>query len=166
MKNQNINLIVRAAVSLLLIGCWIAIFVKGSLIDSKPLREAFALCQTWDLFWNIIVTWTPTNIALLSISSGWMGGLCRGLFDKEDDAENTFFNDVRHGWTGLIAGFVVYIAFLAGILIASADIFNNPTPGQYNQLAGFLSITAFVGGMKPSFLEFLFGKVQEPKPEK
>ncbi len=68
----------RATVSMC---CWLLLFSVGLLIDSNPLREK--LLHSGDipayLVWLpfAILTFTPTNVALLSVLAGYFGG-CLG----------------------------------------------------------------------------------------
>jgi hypothetical protein len=46
--------------------------------------------------------------------------------------------------------FLVYLAFIAGILITANDPFGNPTRDQYVRIAGLLSFVSFVVGYDPT----------------
>ena len=64
----------------------------------------------------------------------------------------------------MFRGFVVYLAFMAGIYITSANPFENPTAEQYVRFASTLSLFGFVVGYDPTKFQDFLGLL--PKPGK
>jgi hypothetical protein len=159
-----LSLISRAVFSIISISTWLLLFMLGMLIDSEPYRTYFAdnplsICTACMIVW----TWTPINIGLLALLAGLIGGLNRGLLDDDPDNDH-HDNGLRYYcWTGLVAGFVIYLAFMAGMILVSDDLFVTLTVEKYTKLASLLSITAIVAGLRPEFLEGLFSKVHDNK---
>lgn len=157
----------RAILSILSIALWLFLFMLGMLIDSAPYRSHFQKDPTAFLTaFMIIWTWTPINIGLLSLFAGLIGGLNRGLLDSDPNNDHQENGVAYHCWTGLVAGFVIYLGFMAGMIIVNDDLFGNLTVEKYNKLASLLSITAIVAGLRPEFLEGLFSKVHNNEQKK
>ncbi|MCC6412573.1 MAG: hypothetical protein IT270_12990 [Saprospiraceae bacterium] len=161
-KKQRNALYARGAFSIISIGGWLLLFMLGMLIDSEPYRTHYqsdptAYCTGFMIIW----TWTPINIGLLSLFAGLIGGLNRGLLDRDPTNDHQENGIPYRCWTGLVAGFVIYLGFMAGLIIISDDLFGKLTVEKYNKLASLLSITAIVAGLRPEFLEGLFSKVHD-----
>lgn len=106
---------------------------------------------------KVIIFWTPTNVALLSMLAGLAGGLSRRIWrlkpiatnaTKDPNAEIDFSN--TSSFSGVIVGFVVYLAFISGTLLAMDNPFANTSQGQYIRTAGFISLFAFSAAYEPS----------------
>lgn len=161
-KGTTIRLFLRASFSIIAITIWLLLFMLGMIIDSGPYRAHFQSDPTAVLAaFMIIWTWTPINIGLLALFAGLIGGLNRGLLDNNPNNDHKENGVYYHCWTGLVAGFVIYLGFMAGMILVSDDLFGNLTVEKYNKLASLLSITAIVAGLRPEFLEGLFSKVHQ-----
>lgn len=106
---------------------------------------------------KVIIFWTPTNVALLSMLAGLAGGLSRRIWrlkpiendtPKDPHLEIDFSN--TSSFSGVIVGFVVYLAFISGTLLAMDNPFANTSQGQYIRTAGFISLFAFSAAYEPS----------------
>ena len=77
----------------------------------------------------------------------------------EDGTNSEVTSDItvhQNPFNCIIRGFVVYIAFLAGMYVLVNSPFENPTPEQYAKAAGVVSILAYVVGYDQSnFLNLL-----------
>lgn len=60
----------------------------------------------------------------------------------------------------ILAGFFVYLVVLSGLLLLTTKALTNADQEQYVQLAGLLSVVAFVVGYHPQVTGVLFQKVE------
>lgn len=154
-------MLIRILIALFVIFAWLAIFCLGAFIDTNPLRQG--LQQHFNIadFLLIILAWIPTNIAFLSILGGLMGALSRGLLRKvEEDAEpEEKQNKKNHALGGSVAGFMFYMAFMAGAFVMIDQPFSNTTEAQYYRIAGSISFISFIAGFKPDTLRRILDKI-------
>lgn len=138
---------------------WLITFLFGTLVDSRPYREAFAVLAggfvgTLKSGLVVIGTYTLTNVAILCMVAGVLGALAAraslGADGEGESAQDT--TSPRN--SALLRGFMVYLALIAGVLMFGDDP-AAPTQKQYVRLAGFMSLVAFVINYRPS----LFGKL-------
>jgi len=143
---------------------WLAVFVLGLLIASKPYREQLLKAFEWRVFFVSLLTYTPTNIAALCLLAGFCGGsasrligfeasaaLGAGATDPQAPVSDSRIYMGESPVRSMLRGFAVYIAFLAGIYITSNAPFADPTQEQYARTAGITSLLAFVVGYDPTF---------------
>ncbi|MEC4049122.1 hypothetical protein OX284_006750 [Flavobacterium sp. SUN046] len=138
---------------------WIALFSLGLLVDSKPFR----ICVTEELdlyaLLKCIFTYTPTNIAILCLTSAYLGGCASKLvIHNLDDAQpnvnpvNTtsriYMNE--RPMSAMVRGIVIYFAYIAGVCVADATLFNEPTQTAYIKSAGIISLLSFLVGYDPT----------------
>jgi hypothetical protein len=147
---------------------WVVLFGLGLLINSKGYRDATV--NHFDLanFLMSILTYTPTNIAMLCITAAFSGGCASRLvvagiekkqestepnpeLDKEDS--HVYMNE--NPFSSMLRGLVVYFAFLAGVFVANSDPFTITTPQQYAQSAGVVSFLSFIVGYDPTVFRSL-----------
>jgi hypothetical protein len=156
---------------------WIIMFSLGLLINSQVYRDS--TLNHFDLvnFMMSLLTFTPTNIALLCLISSFSGGcasrlLIAGIAKKSDSANQNHENNpsdsavymAENPFSSMLRGLVVYFAFLAGVFVASSNPFANSSPQQYAQTAGVVSLFSFIVGYDPTaFRSFisLTGKVKQ-----
>src|SRR5260370_26734116 len=67
---------------------WLLVFGLGILVTSQPYRDQVARAFDWASLLKAIVTFTPTNVAILSVLAGFLGG-CASLLLYSDSAEST-----------------------------------------------------------------------------
>jgi hypothetical protein len=127
-----------------------------------------------ELFCNVVIFWTPTNVALLSMLAGLAGGFSRKIWRKPNAVANTtnpkligddidFYN--TSPFSGMIVGFVVYLAFISGTFLTMDNPFTNPTQGQYIRTAGFISLFGFAAAYEPTiFINILSYLTSLKKP--
>jgi hypothetical protein len=170
-----------AAVVALLI--WIALFSAGLLMDSTPYRTRLADSPFSPLdFGAAMLLYTPSNVALLSIAAGFLGGCAsrlagpHDLADRLQSARAAGENDVVRALerrlhyltespaTSMLRGFLVYLGAISGILLLIADPFKNPTAEQFIRTAGLISGLAFVMGYDPTRFESMIAKFLQWKP--
>lgn len=142
---------------------WLIFFGLGLFISSKPFRDILANRLDWYALFISLATYTPTNIAFLCMAASFCGGCSNNIFVtknlSKDDVKDEIANSVtlqQNPLSCIIRGFVVYIAFLAGMYVLVNSPFENPTPEQYAKAAGVVSILAYVVGYDQSnFLNML-----------
>lgn len=142
---------------------WITMFSLGLLLNSQPYRDI--ILNHFDLinFLMSILTFTPTNVAMLSVIAAFSGGcasrlLIAGITKKtipdsensEIDKEDSHIYKSENPFSSMLRGLVVYFAFLTGVFIASPNPFGTTTPQQYAQTAGVVSLLSFIVGYDPT----------------
>jgi hypothetical protein len=154
---------------------WIAFFSLGLLVDSKPYR--ICVTEELDLYALLICifTYTPTNIAILCLTSAYIGGCASKLVmnNIEDavpavaDNEKTISDIYRSElpMSSMVRGIVIYFAYIAGVCIADASLFNEPTQTAYIKSAGIISLLSFLVGYDPTIFHS-FIKVAEKTSQK
>jgi hypothetical protein len=112
-----------------------------------------------ELFCNVVIFWTPTNVALLSMLAGLAGGFGRKIWRKPHASDTSLNPKITDGdidfyntspFSGMIVGFVVYLAFISGTFLTMDNPFTNPTQGQYIRTAGFISLFGFAAAYEPT----------------
>jgi hypothetical protein len=143
-------------------------------------------------FFYAVVLYPPTNALLLTLLAGFLGGCTSNLaFDnykarlkeKQEEAERTGKAveatevDVERAavasespFASMIRSLVVYLLFMAGMFITSADPFDPggasqaERAGQYVRFATTITAFAFAVGFDPKRLTDLIGGVPGLKP--
>jgi hypothetical protein len=144
---------------------WMMIFGAGILVNSKPFRDKLAASFDWVVLLQTLATFTPTNVALLAVLSGFIGGCASlllygartsavmtsaesGKLSLDEDRMN-FLTENPVG--SAVRGFAVYLAFLAGTVLGANAPFDVTTQDQYIRMAGAVGIIAFAVGYDPTF---------------
>lgn len=151
----------RILITLLVVVIWLAIFCLGAFIDTNPLRQGIQDNFNLADFFLILLAWIPTNIAFLSILAGLMGALSRSLLKKAEEGlgpeEPKSQKSTPLG--GSIAGFMFYIAFMAGAFVMMDQPFTNTTETQYYRIAGCISFISFIAGFRPDTLRRILDRI-------
>lgn len=156
---------------------WLMVFVGGILVNSAPYREvisnhsfttlseATAESQMPQSKADIYVAWlvvilfyTPTNVAFLSMIAGLLGALSRiAKLHVKDKHEPELPSDLSNPLiSGMLRGIFVYLLVISGVLLINEAPFIAPTQIQYIRLAGFISLLSFLLSYNPSrFRSFL-----------
>lgn len=154
-------MLARILIALFVVIAWLAIFCLGAFIDTNPLRQG--LQDNFNLadFFFIILAWIPTNIAFLSILAGLMGALTRGLLRKveEEALPDGTLKKKQHAIGGSVAGFLFYMAFMAGAFVMVDQPFTNTTEAQYYRIAGSISFISFIAGFRPDTLRKILDRI-------
>jgi hypothetical protein len=166
---------------------WIIMFGLGLLVNSQVYRDSILKEFEWINFLMSILTYTPTNIALLCLISAFSGGSASRLLvsgiaknsepntqqpepntqQPEPNTTDSHHYMTENPFSSMLRGLVVYFTFLGGVFIATPNPFANTTAAQYAQSAGVVSLLSFVVGYDPTvFRSFisLAGKIKQ-KPE-
>jgi hypothetical protein len=150
------------------VAAWFIVFGLGLLIASKPYRDQVANGLEWRAFFLSLLTYTPTNIAGLCLLAAFCGGCASRLIHAEAISANPTVNPASNAppsdteiyrrenpFSSMFRGFVVYVAFLAGVYVTSNAPFLEPTSEQFARAAGATSLLAFVVGYDPTLFQTL-----------
>lgn len=154
-------MLVRILLTLLVVVIWLIVFCLGAFIDTNPLRQGIQENFNLADFFLILLAWIPTNIAFLSILAGLMGALSRGLLRKAEEELGPDEPKKPKGTAlgGSIAGFMFYMAFMAGAFVMMDQPFTNTTETQYYRIAGSISFISFIAGFRPDTLRRILDKI-------
>jgi len=155
-------------------------FSLGLLIDSKGYPTSILQNFDWNDFVMSILTYSPTNNALLCVIAAFSGGcasrmLIAGVTKKseqtipesEKEKTDSHLYMAENPFGSMMRGLVVYFANLAGVLIANSAPFADTSPQQYAQSAGIVSLFSFVVGFDPTiFHSFISisGRIKQTQP--
>jgi hypothetical protein len=163
-----------------LLGCcgvvsWVILFSLGMLIDSTIYRASLGINFTLSDFIITVVTFTPTNIAILCLVSSFTGGCASllviskahkmlGLDKQANDKKNdSLIYMSENPFTSMLRGVLVFFAFLAGVFVTSSTALSSPTPQAYTQAAGVVSMLAFIVGYDPTLFKSLISIADKVK---
>lgn len=157
---------------------WVGLFSAGLLIDSEPYRTALLKNDLTVInFLFAALLYTPTNVALLSMLAGLLGGCASLMYDqkelheqirnaeKDGKLEIAKRLSVRASYlsespvSSMLRGFLVYLAIISGILLAISSPFEETSADQFIRLAGLFSVIAFVMGYDPTRFEDLIANL-------
>ena len=134
----------------------VAVKEKSELLIDSILSETPARSVPRSFFVALLI-YTPTNLALLTLFAGCLGGCVSNIkYSMMDDVERQKLSSeesailCENPLSATIRGFVIYLCLVAGLYAAVDDPFKDSTPGQYARLAGTLSLVAFIVGFDPS----------------
>jgi len=108
-------------------------------------------------FFAVMFLYTPINVAFLALVSAFLGGCTSRItyngFDSSAAANlspQSLAFRTENPTASMFRGFLVYLAFMAGIYITTTSPFDNPSSDQYVRFAATLSFFAFVVGYDPT----------------
>ncbi|MEO8852417.1 MAG: hypothetical protein ABI359_01470 [Ginsengibacter sp.] len=154
---------------------WIIFFSLGMVIDSSIYRTTLTTDFTWFKFLMTLLTYTPSNIAILCLVSSFTGGCASLLVIKKaqkmlgltDQPKNQVTSKIIYmnesPFSSMIRGILVFFAFLAGVFITSSNALIAPTPQAYTQAAGIVSLLAFLVGYDPTMFNTLINLSEKIK---
>jgi hypothetical protein len=173
----------KAVAGLICTVLWLVVFAGGYLLDSKPYREASQSRHNnsapaagtasipeinFKAFFYAGLIYTPTNIAVLVVFAGFIGGCASNLTyerlvksltpDKNWDELSILFR-TENPLASMLRSFLVYLGFMAGAYITTENAFDEPGPAQYGRLACLVSAGAFVVGYDPTRFGYLVSKI-------
>ena len=147
------------------IAIWIGVFLAGILVNSGPYRTQIADGQGNLASWLIVLmVYTPTNIAMLSLLMGLLGALgrCATLSVDEESLKQSEEDTINPLLSGVIRGFIVYLLTISGLLVVLEEAPLTPAgPEPYIRLASIISITSFIVGYNPKYFGKLLSQVRK-----
>jgi len=156
-----LDMVARIFFALLVVIIWLVVFCLGAFINTNPLRQGLQENFNVGDFSLILLAWIPTNIAFLSILAGLMGALCRGLLRKVEEGGDPTGAATKKDRAvgGSVAGFMFYMAFMAGAFVMVDQPFTNTTEAQYYRIAGSISFISFIAGFRPDTLRHILDRI-------
>lgn len=190
-KRRNGGLDTRPGEAVLALAClflWVTVFAVGVLVPSADYRAGLIAAPDLRTFFAALLTFTFTNVGVLTCLAGLLGGIASRLTFKDYELSPESDEDTRgrerrghtlsHAYrtenpiAGMLRGFVTFLVYMAGLAIgmpggtngdaSGADIawrFNATTPDQYARLAALLSAIAFGAGYDPTMFRSIWGLV-------
>lgn len=192
MKNLPRRQVVVSVAALI---CWVMLYAAGLLLESIEYRIVLApntmkkqlgeagkslidkvandhFSGGWS-FVAALFCYSPTNMALLTLLSGFLGGCVSNVVvttmdesEREKLPQRQLLFLSEHPLSATMRGFVIYLCLVAGLYVAMDDPFKDSTPGQYARLAGSLSLVAFIVGYDPTRIEGWLRMAPGPPPPK
>ena len=114
-----------------------------------------------------MLTFTPSNIAILCLVSAFTGGCASLLVISKARKDLGLDDEANQGKTSsqiymsespfssMLRGILVFFAFLAGVFITSSNALSAPTAQAYTQAAGVVSMLAFLVEYDPTMFRSL-----------
>ncbi len=173
---RNNHLVIAISGSLGVMG-WIVLFSLGMLIDSSHYRTTLTTDFTWFKFIMTMLTFTPSNIAILCLVSAFTGGCASllvitkakkalGLDEAPNAKSSSQIYMSENPFSSMLRGILVFFAFLAGVFITSSNALTEPTAQAYTQAAGVVSMLAFLVGYDPTMFRTLVSISEKIKGDK
>lgn len=157
------------AVGIVLAVSWLVVFAVGFSVPTAPHLETLdathleATSARTVLKTIVIVIFcsTPTNPGILACLAALLGGISSwihvdGTATSESDRTASL---QRICFAPMLRGFFMYLSLLAGLLLLTTQAITNATQDQYVQLAGTVSVFAFMIGYDPNVFRKLMGRV-------
>jgi hypothetical protein len=174
--HRNNHLVIALLGSFGVMG-WIVLFSLGMLIDSSHYRTTLTTDFTLFKFIMTMLTFTPSNIAILCLVSSFTGGCASLLVITRakkvlgiDEAANAKSSSQiymsENPFSSMLRGIVVFFAFLAGVFVTSSNALSAPTAQAYTQAAGVVSMLAFLVGYDPTMFRTLISISEKLKDDK
>ncbi len=145
------------------------------LIDSSQYRNTLTTDFTWFKFIMTMLTFTPSNIAILCLVSAFTGGCASllvitkaqkvlGLDEQPNhNRSNSRIYMSENPFSSMLRGILVFFAFLAGVFVTSSNALSAPTAQTYTQAAGIVSMLAFLVGYDPTMFRTLINVSEKLK---
>jgi|SRR6185312_10701699 len=170
-KNDHLIIVLSGIIGVM---AWIVLFTLGMLIDSSQYRATLSTNFTWFKFIMTMLTFMPSNIAILCLVSAFTGGCSSllvikkaqkelGLTDESTNKSNSQIFMNESPFSSMLRGILVFFAFLAGVFITSSNALTAPTAQAYTQAAGVVSMLAFLVGYDPTMFRNLINLTEKIK---
>jgi hypothetical protein len=186
---KRVRRLVYQVAALFALLTWILLFAIGATMDSEKYRNVLLDGFDWDALLMSVVSWSPTNLCLLSVLAGLIGGCASSSFlpdellDRIEDAKAPGQEKVLHRlkrrlWymyespaVSMLRGLLVFVIFISGLLVLDSKPFDiaddADAQAAFIRLAGLLSVFAFTFGFDPTKCEEVmdrFGNVGSKAP--
>lgn len=131
-------------------------------IAKPPSAGQLSAGQLFKAFVLATLLYTPTNVALLTILAGFVGGCAsyltysqatKHLASKPGDGalpDARLLFRTESPFASMFRSLLVYLATMAGIFVTTSEPFATPTAEQYVRLAAAISVFAFIVGYDPT----------------
>jgi hypothetical protein len=156
---------------------WIVLFAAGILVDSSPYRAGITTPDPSANLIHIIFNWivvllvyTPTNIAMLSLLTGLLGALgrCATLHVIEgDEAVEIPRDPINPFLSGVLRGFMSYLLIISGLIVLlDTPPITPPSADQYVRMASVISVVSFIVSYNPKNFGALLHRAAEAMKKK
>jgi hypothetical protein len=153
--------------------CWLATFLVGLTINSKPYRDALTEGNL-DLLnlWMTMFTYTVTNAALLCVLSGVIGAIAYTLISPTRQQETADGEVLRHSLSdtpggavvaGVLRSFVIFLVFISGVYIGASDAFSATTQEQYARVVATTCLLSFFVSFNPKYFSLVVNWFAPPE---
>jgi len=156
---------------LVVIVIWVFIFAAGvsvpaapyiKMLDEMSHGEASPLTLSGCLM-LVITCSTFTNPGILACLASLLGGISRRAQEIVAPGTSTAASPLvalsAACAAAVIRGFFLYLVFLSGLLLLTTEAITKASQDQYVQLAGTVSVLAFVIGYDPEFFSKLMNRL-------
>lgn len=140
---------------------WIVLFAVGVSIPSAPyisLLDQMTTAQTSFLAllgagMMVVLCSTFTNPGILSCLAAFLGGVAKRVQPESPlpGTENDGPSAAAAYMSAVVRGFFLYLVMLSGLLLLTTKAITDSTQEQYVQLAGTVSVLAFMVGYDADF---------------
>lgn len=145
---------------------WLVLFAIGLFVDSAPHRAAVADANRpfGDQFfhWAVaIVSYTFTNIALLSVFSAVLGAAAR-QFEHSVRGRANARSHLAHPYAAAaLRGFCVYLMAVSGLIFMVEGLFKSvaTSADAYIRLSGGISMAGFLIGFSPEIFARILNRL-------
>ncbi|MGC1275854.1 MAG: hypothetical protein WBC44_19280 [Planctomycetaceae bacterium] len=147
------------AFGVIAVAAWLLFFTSGTVIGTADDREfldsgdAESMVETLAALFTVLTCYTITNVAFLAGLAAVAG----------EFSSRSRVSSLASAWTppagapqlrdvlacysaAAMRGFVIYLMFIAGLLLVTTEAITTPDQGQYVRLAGTISVLSFVAG--------------------
>jgi hypothetical protein len=139
---------------------WLLLFVAGTVVGTADFRTALgagrlaSASEVITAILTVLTCYTITNVAFLAVLAAVAGEFSARsrvssltISIRRDDDATPHLRDVLACYSAAgMRGFVIYLLFIAGLLLVTTDAVANADQGQYVRLAGLLSVVSFAAG--------------------
>lgn len=147
------------AFGVIAVAAWLLFFISGTVIGTADTREfldsgdAESALEALGALLKILACYTITNVAFLAGLAAVAGEFSfrsrlsslAATWTSHADAPQ--LRDVLACYSAAaMRGFVIYLMFIAGLLLVTTEAITSPDQGQYVRLAGTISVLSFVAG--------------------
>lgn len=117
-------------------------------------------------FLVVVVSFTPSNLALLCCTAGVLGAMGRRMQLSAEVDPDTLDRTYPY-LSAILRGFFVFLVVISGVLVLIEDpILSTSSPEQYVRFGGLLSLTSFVINYDPSLFAMLLDQVRDRLEER
>lgn len=146
--------------------CWILLFSAGIFVDSAPHRDAITEANRGiadqGFHWIVaIVSYTFTNVALLSILSAVLGAAARRL-EHIARGRSPQRVPLPHPYAAAaLRGFFVYLMAVSGLIIMVEGLFTTIaiSADAYIRISGAISMVSFLIGFSPELFARILNRI-------
>lgn len=130
---------------------------------AQPFRGHAPIVGLVGAFVAAMCVYTPINVAFLAMLAGFLGGCASQItYNRTAGASLTEIQATfrtENPVASMVRSFVVYLAFIAGVYVATTEPFASVSADQYLRLAGTISFFAFVVGYDPTKFQEWLGRI-------